>query len=284
MKYIKEYKNFILIMFGLSIMGICIGTTYDYAIDEFLFNVNNGFAIMLEAVCYYPVYIIMPIFINLLILKYDNKNIKYIGYFFSTFILFVMIVCGIIFLKERNIYIISFNISIILTLIISVVLQIFMCRILKKVSQSTRKKIFFICIAGLFLMLWKVILISCAKRIVGRARFCNIVKGIGYYTPWYVINRPYMGSSFPSGHTGGASGMLLILLIPMLFENMKKYKMIFELTVFLYIIVAAFSRLVLGKHMLSDVSSAVVIMTFGFTVSLYILEKAEKSKRINKIV
>lgn len=284
MKYIKEYKNFILIMFVLSISGMCIGTTYDYEIDEFLFNINNGFAIILEAVCYYPLYIVMPILVNLIVLKYDNKNIKYIGYFFSTYILFIMIGYGIKFLKERNIYIISFNISIILTLIISVILQIFICRVLKKTSQSTRKKIFFICVTGLFLILWKVIIISSAKRIVGRARFCNIIKGIGYYTPWYVINRPSMGSSFPSGHTGGASGILLILLIPMLFENMKKHKVIFELTAFLYIIVAAFSRLVLGKHMLSDVSSAVVIMTLGFTVSLYIFEKIEKSQRINKII
>lgn len=272
----KEYKNFFTIILFISGIGLIMGTFLDFRIAEIIFNPNNKLCVFLEFAGYYPLYIPIPLLCSLIMIKNKNKLIKCFSYVIGGISLSVIIICGIVFLKHRNVFIINYYLSIFISIIASFALQIVIYNSMKKLSENVRDKLFIICLFGVLLIIWKVIIISGLKILMGRARYCNIINGDGYYTPWYIINRPRMGKSFPSGHVGGACGILNILLVPILFKNTKKYKSLLEIIAAVYIIMLAFSRMVIGKHMLSDVSAAVFIMITGFMFLLNIFEKSKK--------
>ena len=262
-------------MLFISGIGLMIGTFLDLKIAQNIFDSNNKLCILLEFAGYYPLYIPIPLLCSLIMVKNNSKLIQISCYIIGEISLSVTIICGIVFLKERNIVIFNYYFSIFAAIIISFILQIIIYNGVKELNENVRDKLAVICFFGILLLIWKVILISGLKILFGRARYCTIVNGEGYYTPWYFINRPRMGKSFPSGHVGGGSGIFIILLIPMLFEKIKKHKFIFEICAGLYVIMLAFSRMILGKHMLSDVSAAMFIMTSGFMVIIRIFEKVK---------
>ncbi len=107
-----------------------------------------------------------------------------------------------------------------------------------------------------------------------RQRFRNLPIGNGGsdstgYTPWY---HPNFGKnkgtnyfpdsagmkesdaykSFPSGHTAGAALSFVIVMLPDLFEKLKKYKIYFLLVAIVYTAAVAVSRIVNRAHYLSD--------------------------------
>lgn len=145
------------------------------------------------------------------------------------------------------------------------------------------------------------------KPLVARERFRAIyVLDYNYpdvvhngFTNWYVFNGPSSKivaalkeagvtdakstyySSFPSGHTCGASITYSLMFIPFFVEkaNDKKYKWIFIATPILYTGVVALSRIVVGAHYMSDV---VVGGTVGFLSALigYFIVKAIYKKKM----
>ena len=59
--------------------------------------------------------------------------------------------------------------------------------------------------------------------------------------------------SFPSGHTVAAAASFGGIIIPEMYENMKKWKPLFWAIPIAYTVLVAISRIVAGAHYLSDV-------------------------------
>jgi len=59
--------------------------------------------------------------------------------------------------------------------------------------------------------------------------------------------------SFPSGHTVAAAASYAIIILPIMYEKLKKYNTLFWLLPTLYTITVAISRIIMGAHYLSDV-------------------------------
>lgn len=74
--------------------------------------------------------------------------------------------------------------------------------------------------------------------------------------------------SFPSGHTAGATSLLSLLSLPYLFKQNRVTKILLYVLCPLYIVVVAFSRIVMGAHFLSDVTMAILL---GYICYLVIL-------------
>ena len=102
-----------------------------------------------------------------------------------------------------------------------------------------------------------VVLSFVLKEFIERTRYEDVLFRLGRYTKWY--EKGYGGDSFPSGHT--ASAMAIIACYPLL-KNIKilsDKKWIFDISIFVYVICVALSRIAFGMHYLTDVAFAALI-------------------------
>ncbi len=143
-----------------------------------------------------------------------------------------------------------------------------------RIPKNTLYKLAMFAAALLFALAISQILTNVLKVTWTRQRFRNLPVGNGEsdstgFTPWY---HPNFGknkgvnyfpdsagmkksegySSFPSGHTAGAAITFVLVMLPDLFEKLKKYKICFYVFAILYTAAVAVSRIVNRAHYLSD--------------------------------
>ena len=105
----------------------------------------------------------------------------------------------------------------------------------------------------------------------GRYRYCtmNTLNDFSYFTKWFCFNGKISPSnamlemgiakdgmkSFPSGHTCAAATLITLTSLPMFLEeaNTKKYKIVCWCSVVAFVLIVMLTRLIMGKHFLSDV-------------------------------
>lgn len=112
-----------------------------------------------------------------------------------------------------------------------------------------------------FLIIWEF------KLVWGRVRPRQLELGGGYfaYTPWYLPQGFTGYFSFPSGHTANATVILSSLYyLRFLPQKFKWLKPICIALLAVWIVLVAFSRVVVGAHFLSDV-------LFGMAITLCIV-------------
>jgi membrane-associated phospholipid phosphatase len=90
------------------------------------------------------------------------------------------------------------------------------------------------------------------------------------------------GSSFPSGHTAAAMGIVILLLLPFLFKAFKDMKWPLFVGCYIYAGLTAVSRLIMGRHFLSDTAAAILIMTVVFIVLTPKFEKIYKKELLKE--
>lgn len=101
------------------------------------------------------------------------------------------------------------------------------------------------------------------KIIWGRQRFFTMTDPLNQFTPWLFPQgggTQSMYKSFPSGHTGNGSALMLITLFPAAFPGLRKIRPVLYVLAGVWIPLMAFSRMVEGAHFASDV-------TMGFTLA-----------------
>lgn len=152
----------------------------------------------------------------------------------------------------------------------------------KKIQNNFLNKIFKICLIVLFTALFSQILSNILKIFAGRYRYCtmNTIGDFSLFSPWYVFNGKRQPTeemkilgvasdglkSFPSGHTAAASMVIVFTALPTFFEkiNNKRSKIIINVTCWLYIVLVMFSRIIMGKHFLSDVVIGLAITLLSY--------------------
>lgn len=105
----------------------------------------------------------------------------------------------------------------------------------------------------------------------GRYRYCtmNTLNDFSYFTKWFCFNGKIsptnamleMGiakdgmKSFPSGHTCAAATLITLTSLPMFLKeaDTKKYKIVCWCSVVAFVLIVMLTRLIMGKHFLSDV-------------------------------
>jgi membrane-associated phospholipid phosphatase len=85
--------------------------------------------------------------------------------------------------------------------------------------------------------------------------------------------------SFPSGHvTSGTMAILLLGYIPRLDTKLMKHQILFFFIGLVYVLVLMYSRILIGAHFLTDVSFGLLITTTCFFVMDMILYHQKKEK------
>ena len=141
-------------------------------------------------------------------------------------------------------------------------------------DKKTLYKLAMFAAAMLIALALSQILVNIMKYAWSRQRFRNLPIGNGGtdstgFTPWYHPNfgknkgiNYYPDSagmkesdaykSFPSGHTAGAALTFVLVMLPDLFDKLKKFKPCFYIFAIVYTVAVAVSRIVNRAHYMSD--------------------------------
>lgn len=167
----------------------------------------------------------------------------------------------------------------------------------RKTDDAIFKKLVVFAVFLLLLIAVSQGIITAMKYIWSRQRFRNLQIGnVSFgtsegFTPWYLPNlgehnpdalypdvlggKEYSGAyrSFPSGHTAAAAVSFAVVLLPELFDGLKKYKAVFFAAPTVYTVLVGVSRIVNRAHYLSDVTIG-GFLTVGIAFLLkYIIKK-----------
>ncbi len=124
-------------------------------------------------------------------------------------------------------------------------------------SQKTVDRLLVPCIVCAAMLIILLLGVEIVKISVGRIRFRDLFAAADFsgFSPWYSPNWFSGNKSFPSGHTANACAMALL---PLCFgkdfnERNPHASTVTYVTVTLWTVLMAFSRITVGAHYLSDV-------------------------------
>jgi membrane-associated phospholipid phosphatase len=148
-------------------------------------------------------------------------------------------------------------------LIVSVVLNLIYFIIIHKIQQVKSEAVIkYSKVVVAVALFGYVICIQGIKYFWGRVRFRELDAAFSQFSPWYLPQGITGYDSFPSGHA--AMGWILLPLLILLVN--KKYWIRFSMfiLIFIWAVVLASSRVVIGAHYTSDVlfGSFFIIITF----------------------
>ena len=195
-----QIRAFLLTVFSAAVLTVA--AFYDFSITQAVYSPSNIFGIVMEHICFLPLYV------------------------------FVVIYPFVLFSRHKELPVI--------------------------------KKFRFIADFSILYCISTNTVVFILKNIWQRTRYADMAAAGSFelFTPWYQFGNG--GSSFPSGHTAAACGILLLLLLPHLFTKFNyKGRMLLIISYF-YIAISAYSRLVLGRHFLSDTFVSTIIASFIF--------------------
>ena len=130
----------------------------------------------------------------------------------------------------------------------------------------------------------------------GRYRYCtmNTLNDFSHFTRWYEFNGKISPTaemlaqgiakdgmkSFPSGHSNAAAMLIVFTMLPYFYAKANKfvYKVVSWSGFSLYTLSVMFSRILMGKHFLSDVLVGAAITVICFYVCLFFLKRLFENK------
>ena len=149
--------------------------------------------------------------------------------------------------------------------------------VLEHVDRKKLEKVFKPALFTVFAALAVVVTFEIIKITFGRVRFRDLVAAgsLEGYTPWYIPNWFSGSKSFPSGHAGNAT---VLMMLPLWFgENAPKTK---KTTAYAVILIwtfsVAISRVCAGAHYLTDVIFGFMLGSIIINVVYHYYRKTEK--------
>ncbi len=145
-----------------------------------------------------------------------------------------------------------------------------------KDCENERAWIPFVCVYVVLLIVL-VAAIPILKDSMHRPRFRTVTQGLVPFHAWYQKcgdYKEYMEKfgyiseefkSFPSGHTGEASILVVVAVFaPIAYDKLKKYQLPMFIGACVFVIIVAFGRILAAAHYLSDTSMG-ALLTLTFT-------------------
>lgn len=129
-------------------------------------------------------------------------------------------------------------------------------------ARRTRLRLQLVCGAGFWLMAANNAVINLLKYIWARPRFDDMLAAGASFERFSAWFAPFGagGSSFPSGHTAAAAGVLILWLAADVFPALRRHLPAVDLFCFAYIAFMAGCRVVIGRHFLSDTVAATLVI------------------------
>jgi len=248
----KSKVKYIILSLVITVLML-IATFYDLEINKKLYNPDSSWALIFEVIGEFPIYFGLLFFGVTFFHVSEKKFYKHlllIEIFFATFISIMM--------PSRYLFDFSF-VTMGIILLISVITWFVIMKLSYKVSSETYTNIKGIALAYGIGIITQLIVVYAIKLTWSRQRFFTLNENYDGFTPWYVINWFGGHTSFPSGHTSGAANILYLTLLPEKLDKSARCNVVVKSLCYAFIVLTGFSRIILGRHYLSDVVMAFVI-------------------------
>lgn len=249
--------------------GFALGTFYDFKLNTLLYTPDSLFAALWEAFGWYPAFI-PAIFLALLGLTQPKsagdlpKRLLFGLVAFGGFA--ALYLASYHYLDKRHLvnglYDPAFYIWLAAGLMIVVVCVLSTHRL----QGNLRQQLALGCIMGSAFLVMQQVITYVLKLVWGRMRFDDMILSgkEELFTPWFQPFGPG-GSSFPSGHTANAACILVLLFLCDLFPQWARHKKLILIICWSYIAIMAYSRILIGRHFLTDTLASCVIVGLLFS-------------------
>lgn len=266
---LKKYRAEIIILYVFTAVLLTVAAVYDLKIDIAVSNTSSAFAGFLADYGELPAAFLPTIAAAVLMKCFTKKWLKIIagaavvgiGVTFGQFL-----TDGFL---DGNDYkdIIGAAIGVVIGIGVLVAFRFV------KISEDKKKPLIIVTLLGIAALLLQNEAITGLKHLWGRVRFRDLDEAHTLFKPWYSINTAVGGHSFPSSHTAKAGMSYLVMLLPCVFEKLRKNHFVLFIIAFAYTYTVAFTRLMVGAHYLSDIAVGSAI---SFTVTLIAVFAYEK--------
>lgn len=280
-------KKTALIIATLCFLGMVIGTYFDYQISETLYNRNSWFGKILAGYGQYPTAIGMS-FCGTLIIYVTKRRIslKTILSYLGGVVLLVNGVFMAIFDPLQYIEELPMILNVLIVILVIGGTNFYLIKFVK--GKERHEIIRFIKFA-LFVIVGQLILINVIKMAWGRPRMRMIVDTKdATFQPWYIMGRAMKDKlvalgvaneefkSFPSGHVACAVTAVVFSTIPLIAGQKRPGSKILFISGFIFALIVAYSRIIVGAHFLTDVTMGLAIGCFIAFEGYYIFYERKK--------
>lgn len=262
MRYSSLKKISIGLLFIILIGLLIFATQSDLSINQALYSPQNGFAIFMEAVGWWPLYIPSLVWGGLL-LRRNHK--PFYGFLIALGSATALWIPTFHYFEYRGWFVAFPWWPKAILICITFLASIWFAGI---PGRRTSMRLRLLCCAGFWLMIANNVLLQSIKLVWNRTRFDDMV-ALGNFDKFSVWYLPFGngGSSFPSAHTAAAASVLLILLAADIFPFVRRNMLWFSLLCCGYIGTMMLSRVIIGRHFLSDTIIATLLV---FCMFLYV--------------
>lgn len=264
----RASKREMIVTYALLAAALLAFTFLDRPLSMAVFNLENLYGRIFEAVGEAPGTLIAAFCTAALLVTRDTtsawKNIlSLVGFGLLTVLssfMSAMLVAN---------YVTDGHISMPLVLVAGLLISALLFLLASRLDKAQRVQIRRAAIVGLLLMFAAMIVVNVIKVGWGRPRFRSMTDPMTEFTPWYAIQGKAAGEefkSFPSGHTANASIILWISLLPSFVKKLKGKENLLMAIAWVWIILVAFSRIIMGAHFATDVIMGATITYTCFTL------------------
>ncbi len=240
---------------------LLVGTEYDITINQQLYAPNHLWAIFMEAFGWWPLYVPGLLWGGFL---FRRNGQPLWGLLIATGSAAGMWLPSFSYLENRGLLA---GVPLWVELMVVAIAVIAAILFAEIPGRRTTMRLSLLCCAGFWMMVANNAVIHGLKLIWNRTRFDQMLGqgDFGAFSPWY---QPFAngGTSFPSGHTAAAAGILLLILAADIFPLVARHKWLAGIICTTYIAAMAISRMVMGRHFLTDTVAAVLIVWGLFAV------------------
>lgn len=253
------------------IIGFSLCAVYDLSINKAVYNPASLYGIFFECMGWLPAF--LPSIWLLCVIVTQPQGLKFAVWQRIIAVPVLAAGCFLICFNSRKDFVKrgflspGLNARAAVLLLFAAALFIFMLLAAARLKNGASQKMFFFGICGAVMLVSTEAVIRILKAIWNRTRFDDMmaIGSFDNFTPWY---RPFGngGTSFPSGHTANAACILLLLVLCDLFPKMGKHRKLITALCWVYIAAMGFSRVVIGRHYVSDTlagSAIIALLFFG---------------------
>ncbi len=257
-------RRFLALGIVLLILGLGAGALWDLPIDQAVHSPANLAAILMECFGFYPLY--LPLLLLCASLGGDAArplSLRWGCGLGAAGITGGLLLYSLSHLEKRGV-----EHSLLWALGVWCVL-LALYWILRSMERARtdawRRRERFVLFWGSVYMVMNLALVNLLKWVWNRTRFDDMLAAGDFsaFTSWL---EPFGsgGSSFPSGHTAAACGVFVLVLLCDIWPAWHRRRTVIWAACWAYVAGMAVSRLVMGRHFLSDTVAAAALMSALF--------------------
>lgn len=263
-----------IILFGA---GFVVASTWDLQINQALNATNNINALIMEAFAWLPAF--LPII--LLFVLWATRRGSAVWRRVTGAVLGVIGAAGLSYavfhyLEKRGLANGLSDYRTYIYLIAAVIVAILVILWISRFDDTIKNQLTFMAVAGTAYLILTQIAVQVIKVVWQRTRFDDMLQMGSFqdFTPWY---EPFGngGSSLPSAHTANAAGIFFLIILCDIFPTFNKHRRLCYLICWVYVTAMAISRIVIGRHFLSD-----TLVAAGIAAILFFILRSTKPYRI----